>query len=118
MDKKRSNDENKQIYDLCQDIRSFCFANASREIITNKDHSKGAFHVIERTSIDESPIGILIKKQDWETLFNNEEWLVMLEGAQNLNILYKYEPVKNALKKILELFPKETEGRIIPIFLR
>ena len=111
----RSKEENKQIYNLCQTIRSFCFVNAAKEYINTEGKSRGSFHIIQRTSIDESEVGLLIKSKNWDTLFSNEEWLVMIEGASNLNIMYQYKPVKEALIGIVKFFPKETESRIHPL---
>ena len=100
------NYDDKQIYDLCQTIRSFCFANAAREFINTDNKNKEALRETQETSIDESEIGIIIKNHDWKKLFINEKWLTMLEGVALMNSFKKYEPANNALIKLLELFPK------------
>lgn len=114
MNRVRSQDENKQIHDLCQDIRSFCFANAVREYMSS--WSKNAYNATQKTSIV-SEIGILILSMNWEKLFTDERWLVMLEEVALMNYIKKYEPVNDALSTLLKLFPEETEGRINPLYL-
>lgn len=118
MEKKRSNDENKQIYDLCQDIRSFCFSEAGREVINTGGKTKGALHEAQKTSVDESEIGLMIKNHDWKKLFAHEKWLVILETIALTYCLTNPATVDIALVELLRLFPKETEGRVNPVFLK
>jgi hypothetical protein len=117
MSTTRSNTENKQIYDLCQTIRSFCFANAAREFINTNSKNKEALREAQKTSMA-SEISIIVNNYDWKNLFTNEKWLVILEEVALMNLFKKYKPANDALIKLLELFPKETEGRINSLFLQ
>lgn len=117
MNEDISCEQDKQIYNLCQTIRSFCFANAAREVVKTGGKSKEALDATKKTSL-ESEVGLLIVSKNWEKLFANEKWLVMLEEVALMNYLQKYEPARYALIILLELFPKETKGRINPLFLQ
>ena len=114
---QRNEEENKRIYYLCQTIRTFMFGNAAHEVMNSDFKNKEALDAVEKTAADTSKIGILIKKRDWSTLFNDEEWLCLLEGAQNMLCLTYWGEANKALREISKMFPRETNCRIIPQLL-
>ena len=109
--------KNAKIKEACNLIKGFHFLLAGSTFFETRDES-----VMETTAgvvkdtINGSPIDVLIEKNNWEELFNNQRWLTFLRGAQNMSVLEK--GLNAPLKTLSEFFPKETENHIIPDFLR
>ncbi len=104
-----------RIYYACERIRLFCFTRAGKQVLTSKSVSElnehpGAKKIIAAVHKG-SLIHSLISKNDWKSLFENEEWLSLLDMAQNLNSLEE-GTVTEQLKTLAELFPEETRTYI------
>lgn len=101
-----------EIYFACERIRTFCFFRAGKHIMSGNDSSTlSTPSNITKMVSQGSEIFALISRRDWQNLFANQEWLSLLEDAQNLNSL-EDGTITPQLKVIAESFPKETSGYI------
>ena len=109
-----SNDQ--KIYYACERVRIFCFMRAGKPIMKSKDDEKiGDFLGAKRVTdslCKGSLISSIIENHKWEELFANEDWLSVLEMAQNLNSL-EAGTISKELETIAMFFPEETKGYII-----
>jgi len=100
--------ENREVYYLCQRIKIFHFC-----IVFNIAWNNGnpdTAKLVEKTG-KTSDINMFIAGYDWDKLFKDEGWLQLLEDVQNYNSLYLL--VTKELRRLSELFPKETELHIV-----
>ena len=100
--------ENKEVYYLCERIKLFHFCT-----VWSIDWNNGSPKVseLQRKTGKTSDINMFIAGHDWNNLFKNEEWLQLLEDVQNYNCLNPL--VTKELRRLSELFPKETELHIV-----
>ncbi len=101
----KENDKNREIYYACERTRQFMFMRAAFGKTTSQ-------RIVDLTRKDGSLINSLIAKNDWETLFKNQDWLGLLEGAQNLSMM-ENDRLKSQLETIMQYFPEETAGYLI-----
>lgn len=113
MKKSFTEEENSEIYFACNAVRSLITVNSA--IYGLKNIGQGLINVAQKTGKG-SRIIELVQSRDWENLFQDEEWLNVLEMAVNLNSLQN-DQYKKYLTTIAKFFPEETEGYIIPEFL-
>jgi len=106
-----------EIENACNLIKEFHFALAGVNFFktTDKQVMDTTFRIVGDTT-NGSPIDVLIKSNNWKELFENQRWLLFLEGAQNFSVLD--QRLVPPLKLLAELFPEETKMHIIPEILR
>jgi hypothetical protein len=104
------NENNQVIYDACESIRLICFSKATEFISKNENsNNASALKIISYTD-QKSEINNLIKKNDWDILFINKQWLSLLDMAYNIECLYNFDKkIKRLLKTILDFFSKEVK---------
>ncbi len=109
-------EKNDQIYTACERIRLFVFAKMGCIIMKGNTCNTGsAIKTILDNLVQGSDINSLIDKKDWENLFKNQEWLVTLSLAQNLNSISE-RSITFHLKIIQHHFQNETKGYLLPLY--
>ncbi len=104
-------ENNQKIHDVCKSIRIICHSKAI-EFIDKKEHSNNAniLEIINYTD-QKSEISRLIEKNDWVTLFENKQWLSLLDMAYNVEYLYNSDNrISKLLKVVLEFFSQEVKS--------
>lgn len=110
MKKRLFNEEqDEEIYNACNTIRALMTVSSAMEGLKNP--GQGIRDITAKTE-DGSVVYALIKGRDWENLFQNKEWLSVLEGATNLNFMQN-DRYKKHLLTITEFFPEETKLHIM-----
>lgn len=111
MERVFNEEENREIYDACNTLRASMTVSMAVYVVNNPGTKIGMLGMIEKIE-QGSVINDLVKGYDWDKLFQNEEWLNVLQGATNLNFLENGQ-YKEYLMTIAKFFPEETKGYII-----
>lgn len=96
--------KNLEILEACKMITFFCsnYAKLHEEMPSAKKMIKAT----EEGSIIHS----LIKDNNWDDLFQNADWFLLLDAAQNLSLFSKDNIVIEKLMLLLKYFPEQTKS--------
>jgi len=108
MKNKFNEEENRSIYRACNTIRSLITAYSA---INGFRHPNQGLGNLALKAGKGSVINELVQKRDWDNLFQNQEWLNILDCAYNVNILQN-GIYKEHLITLAKFFPDETNGYI------
>ncbi|MFA6325270.1 MAG: hypothetical protein WCX46_03535 [Candidatus Paceibacterota bacterium] len=96
----------------CKFLKKFAVSNSG------KLELKPECNLFKETNFSknqEREIDLLIEKEDWLNLFENLDWLLLLDAIQNQGLLIL--DVHSKLKTVSDAFPRQTDRYICRVML-